>query len=226
MSATLPKAISATRSPPASPWSIPDPQLAATSTPPRLWPYWLSGISAALLSAGLTWYLTGSGAHRGGPIAQAADLMAPGSAGPALMLPDVPVPDTEPPPAGEPEAPPPSPPGPSAPAAGGELVVETKPAGAEVLIDKKPVGQTPLTLRDLPTDKPLKVELRLSGYKSVHKRLKWHGKTQLGVAVTLHREGEGGSEGGDKPEPLSPTSPTSPASGDKSDSGPGPKPEN
>ncbi len=61
-------------------------------------------------------------------------------------------------------------------------------------INKKLVGQTPLTLRDQPVDRALKVELRLAGYKTQTKRIKWHSKLNLAVLVQLHPEEEAGSE--------------------------------
>ncbi|HRI53566.1 MAG TPA: PEGA domain-containing protein, partial [Pseudomonadota bacterium] len=185
----------------------------------RLWPYWVSGLSAALLSAGLTWYVTGPGAHRPSTPTEAADLLAPEPAEVALILPGVPVSAVEPPPAGEPTPEPPS--SPAAPASqdGGELILTSKPEGAEVYIKKKLVGQTPLTLRDQPVDKALKVELRLAGYKTQHKRIKWHSKLNLAVLVQLHPEGEADSGSGqpateDGPETKTETKPeTKPESG-------------
>lgn len=160
----------------------------------RLWPYWVSGLSAALLSAGLTWYITGPGAHRGSTPATVADLPPPAPPEVGLVLPAVPVSAVEPPPAGEPTPEAPSSPVAPPSEAGGELILTSKPEGAEVYINKKLVGQTPLTLRDQPVDRALKVELRLAGYKTQTKRIKWHSKLNLAVLVQLHPEEEAGSE--------------------------------
>jgi len=181
------------------PASYPEESIVPLSRTARMWPYWVSGLSAALLSAGLTWYVTGPGAHRASPPTEAADLRELAHPEVALILPGVPVSAVEPPPAGEPTPEPPSPPAEPARPDGGELILTSKPEGAEVYINKKLVGQTPLTLRDQPLDKALKVELRLAGYKTQHKRIKWHSKLNLAVLVQLHPEGEAESGAG-RPE--------------------------
>ena len=177
----------------------------AAPTPQRLWPYWVSGLGAALLSAGLTWYLTGPGAHRGGPTDannRPVDLLLAGRSELTLILPETAIPDVEPPPTGE--APPTKSPGhvpaghdSSEGADSGQVTLNSKPEGAEVYLNKKLVGQTPLTLQDLPTDRDLKVELRLTGYPNLRKRIKWHGKTSLEVTVRLPAAGETDSAPGD-----------------------------
>ena len=137
----------------------------------------------------------------------------------------VPVSAVEPPPAGEPTPEPPSPPVAPASQDGGELILTSKPEGADVYINKKLVGQTPLTLRDQPVDKALKVELRLAGYKTQHKRIKWHSKLNLAVLVQLHPEGEADSGAGqpateDGPETKPETKPEAkPESGAAAKSG-------
>ena len=185
---------------------------AAVPAANRLWPYWVSGLSAALLSAGLTWYLTGPGAHHGNVAVQSADLAPVEHPPPVLFVPDAPIPDVEPPPAGE-TLPPPAPAVTAPVDAGGELALSSTPDGAEVYVNKKLVGRTPVTLHDLPTDKTLKVELRLDGYKSLQKRIKWRGKTRLEISADLRPEGD---EAGAKPGA------DAPADKDKADSSPKP----
>jgi serine/threonine-protein kinase len=170
----------------------------------RLWPFWVSGLGAALLSAGLTWYLTGPGSRR--PVAPAAsvDLLRSEADYPDLVLPAGSAPESEPAPAGE-DAPPTAPAGERAPAepaeAGhGEIALASEPPGADVYIAKKLIGQTPLTLRDLSTEQDLRVELRLAGHAPLKKHIKWRGKTSLDLKLKLKPEGEGPAAAGSSPE--------------------------
>lgn len=216
--------------PPSRPPSLPRvgsrPELPADRARPsrRRWLYMLSGIGGAVFSALLSLYFMDHSGRRtpGGHGEQPADLgpaAEPDAAGPgvadaprragdrvdlgstpvAVVLFD----------AGTPRA------AAHAPAASdsneaaatgtGRVQLSSKPEGAEVYFEKRLLGTTPLLLRDLPTDRDIKLELKLAGFKATRKRIHWRGKDFIEATVRMRsKESDGGDADSESeaPEPA------------------------
>jgi hypothetical protein len=81
----------------------------------------------------------------------------------------------------------------------GRVQLSSEPEGAEVFFEKKLLGTTPILLEGLPTDRDIKLELKLQGFKTTRKRIHWRGKDFLEAAVKMRtKDGPGGE--GDTPE--------------------------
>lgn len=83
----------------------------------------------------------------------------------------------------------------------GTLTVESDPPGAEVVVKRKKLGVTPLVLPDLPLDSDVKVELRLTGYETKSKRVRWKDKDHQTLRLTLRPAGEPEADQSPAPQP-------------------------
>jgi serine/threonine protein kinase len=181
----------------------PEPSVEVSESRSR-WLFVLSGLSAAAISAALTWFLVISPQRqqKSQPapedlatvvdLAQPIDLAvvdAASSTAPARSdLPTVktkePVQDPAKDPAKENAAR-------AIPAedkqrpSEGQVLIRSEPPGATVLIDKEEIGVTPLLLLDRTPGEDFKIELLLDGYKKGRKRVHWRDKDRLDVKVKL-----------------------------------------
>ncbi|MBL8635371.1 MAG: protein kinase [Myxococcales bacterium] len=155
------------------------------------WLFVLAGVSAAVISAALTWFLI-IGPQRGQrsvpsleDLAQSQDLgsppdLQPVSDGTATKETDKSI-ESKPktlPVEGKQKA------------SAGQVLIRSEPPGATVLIDKQPVGVTPIILADRTVGEDFKIELMLDGYKKGRKRIKWKNKDRLDIKVKLQSESD------------------------------------
>ena len=87
----------------------------------------------------------------------------------------------------------------------GRVQLSSKPEGAEVYFEKRMLGTTPILLRDLPTDRDIKLELKLPGFKATRKRIHWRGKDFIEATVRMRgKESDGGDADSEAeaPEPA------------------------
>lgn len=178
----------------------------------KRWIYAISGLGAAALSAVITLYLMGYLGRR--PVSQPTDPNLPtaaaepdGAASPqdAGASPGR-VADLALPPAADLAAPAAAAPVDQGGAltGSGRVQLSSDPEGAEVFFEKKLLGTTPILLEGLPTDRDIKLELKLQGFKTTRKRIHWRGKDFLEAAVKMRtKDGPGGE--GDAPEAPEPS---------------------
>ena len=76
-------------------------------------------------------------------------------------------------------------------ASSGSLRIESDPPGAKVLLNGTPqAAPTPLTIEDLPLDKPHKIEITLDGYQNAEKSFTLSAQSPKdGIIVELARKG-------------------------------------
>ncbi len=167
------------------------------------WLFIVAGVSAAAISAALTWFLViGPQRQKDSVVpvdlARMEDLATPpdlalaqsrGDGGAkddqptspdSIAKPDKPASETNRAVAAEDKQKP----------TAGQVLVRSDPPGATVLIDKQEVGVTPLLLLDRTPGEDFKIELKLDGYKKGRKRVKWKEKDRLEIKVKLHSETE------------------------------------
>ena len=167
----------------------PEPSVEVSESRSR-WLFALSGLSAAVVSAALTWFLVigPQRNQRQQPVLEdltaVADLGSPADLStPADMttaLPTEHAADTNKSiPAEEKQRP-----------AEGQVLIRSEPPGATVWIDKAEIGVTPLILTSRPPGEDFKIELKLDGYKKGRKRVKWRDKDRLEIKVKLQSEAE------------------------------------
>ncbi|HMU38820.1 MAG TPA: protein kinase [Pseudomonadota bacterium] len=72
----------------------------------------------------------------------------------------------------------------------GQVLVRSEPPGATVFLDKEELGQTPLLLLRQTPGEDFKIELLLDGFKKGRKRIKWKDKDRLDVKVKLRSQNE------------------------------------
>lgn len=178
----------------------PDPEASVEVGPsPNRWLFPLAGVSAALLSAALTWFLV-IGPQRSqrslspddlavqdlAPLSDLADKPPASDAGSETTKPNgeagSPVATTD---KSKPSAVPAE--DKQKPSAG-QVLVRSEPPGASVRIDKEEVGVTPLLLLGRTPGEDFKIELKLEGYKKGRKRVKWKDKDRLEIKVKLQSE--------------------------------------
>jgi hypothetical protein len=167
--------------------SVPPPDPSSEVSDPRSrWLFVLAGLSAAVISAALTWFLV-IGPQRSQRVtaspedlAQAVDLGSP----PDLQPSPVPIEPSKPtsPDGDKPKT---LPVEGKQRASAGQVLIRSEPPGATVLVDKQPVGETPLILADRTVGEDFKIELTLDGYKKGRKRIKWKSKDRLEIKVKL-----------------------------------------
>ncbi|MFO0620469.1 MAG: protein kinase [Polyangia bacterium] len=184
--------------------SVPPPDPSSEVSDPRSrWLFVLAGLSAAVISAALTWFLV-IGPQRSQRVtaspedlAQVVDLGSPPD---LLPSPVVAEPSQPTPPDGD--KPKTLPVEGKQHASAGQVLIRSEPPGAIVLIDKQKVGETPIILADRTVGEDFKIELTLDGYKKGRKRIKWRGKDRLEVKVKLQSDSdEAASTDGEKEDP-------------------------
>ena len=170
------------------------------SEPPNRWLFAVAGLSAALVSAALTWFLV-IGPQRTQHSVSPEDLsvhdLAPVDLAERAEATDAgtqaarPGGEDKPPiakktndgsrsiPAEDKQKP-----------SEGQVLVRSEPPGATVLLDKQEVGVTPLILLDRTIGEDFKIELKLEGYKKGRKRVKWKDKDRLDIKVKLQSESD------------------------------------
>ncbi len=155
------------------------------------WLFVLAGVSAAVISAALTWFLA-IGPQRSQrqaqpmeDLAQVQDLGSP----PDLQIKSDGV-ATKEASSSDDSKPKTLPVEGKQRASAGQVLVRSEPPGATVLIDKQPIGVTPVILADRTVGEDFKIELTLDGYKKGRKRIKWRGKDRLEIKVKLQSESD------------------------------------
>ena len=167
----------------------PEPSVEVSESRSR-WLFALSGLSAAVVSGALTWFLV-IGPQRNqrqqpvledltavADLGSPADLSTPADLTTALpteraadINQSIPAEDKQRP-------------------AAGQVLIRSEPPGATVFIDKAEIGVTPLILTGRPPGEDFKIELKLDGYKKGRKRVKWRDKDRLEIKVKLQSEAE------------------------------------
>lgn len=172
----------------------------------KRWIYVISGLGAAALSAVITLYLMGYLGRR--PVAPQPDPNLPiaaseldGAASPQdAGSPQGRTADLALPPPADLATSAPTDQGASAALTGnGRVQLSSDPEGAEVYFEKKLLGTTPIVLPGLPTDRDIKLELKLEGFKTTRKRIHWRGKDFVEATVKMRTKDSPGGEG-DAPE--------------------------
>ncbi len=170
----------------------PEPSVEVSESRSR-WLFALSGLSAAVVSAALTWFLV-IGPQRNqrqqpvledltavADLGSPADLSTPSdmTSSPATKTAEYAAEANKSIPAEEKQRP-----------AAGQVLIRSEPPGATVFIDKAEIGVTPLILTSRPPGEDFKIELKLDGYKKGRKRVKWRDKDRLEIKVKLQSEAE------------------------------------
>ncbi len=70
----------------------------------------------------------------------------------------------------------------------GKVLLRSKPTGATIYIKGEAYGQTPATVENLSTQEDLTVELRLKGYQTATRTVRWEDKSQLEVEIPLDKD--------------------------------------
>jgi serine/threonine protein kinase len=167
----------------------PEPSVEVSESRSR-WLFALSGLSAAVVSAALTWFLVIGPQRNQRPqpaiedltavadLGSPADLSTPGDMTTASSTERAADTNTSIP-AEEKQRP-----------TAGQVLIRSEPPGATVYIDKAEIGVTPLLLTSRPPGEDFKIELKLDGYKKGRKRVKWRDKDRLEIKVKLQSEAE------------------------------------
>lgn len=173
----------------------------------KRWIYAISGLGAAALSAVITLYLMGYLGRRPAPPPPDPNLQIAASELDAAAAPQ----DAGTPPGRAADLALPPPADLATPASGdqgagealtgsGRVQLTSEPPGAEVFFEKKLLGVTPILLQGLPTDRDIKLELKLQGFKTTRKRIHWRGKDSLEALVKMRTKDSDSPGEGDAPE--------------------------
>ena len=168
------------------------------------WLFILSGLSAAVISASLTWFLVISPQRHQKvsvipeDLAPLADLATPPDLTSVVAVTPVDAGAKEKPHTAAASSKSISAEDKQRPSEG-QVLIRSEPPGATVLLDKEEIGVTPLILTERTPGEDFKVELKLEGFKKARKRIKWKDKDRLDIKVKLQSEAvEGGSDGESK----------------------------